>query len=187
MINRFIKKITLLGMVTMLSALLSGCSNHVSIYKDFEPKLSLENFLSGHIVGTGLIEDWRGRVTRQFDFSGDATWQNGICTFKESMSYYDGKVDNRIWTITKINDHYYEGRTADVIGIAKIFVNGNAMNWQYKMDVKVDNSTYRLSFDDWMYLMNNDTLINQNSFKKFGLTVGSLVLVMNKKPTSAST
>jgi hypothetical protein len=184
MINKWMKKISVWGGLFMLSALLSACSNQVNIYKDFQPQLSLENFLNGHIVGTGFIEDWRGRVTRQFDFQGEASWNNGICTFEEQMNYYDGKSDHRTWVIKKINDHYYEGKTEEVIGIAKIFINGNAMNWQYKMDVKVDNSTYRLSFDDWMYLMNNDVLINKNSFKKFGLKVGSLTLVMNKKIAS---
>ncbi len=175
------KKILLAGVVLMLTGLLSACSNSVSMYKDFSPTLSLESFLNGRIVGTGLIEDWRGRVTRQFDFTGEAVWLNHECTFNETMSYYDGHVDHRTWIITKVNDHYYEGKARDVIGVAKIFISGNAMNWQYKMDIKVDNSVYRLSFDDWMYLMNNDTLINKNSFKKFGLTVGSLVLVMHKQ------
>ena len=77
------------------------------------------------------------------------------------MIYYDGEKNHRIWTIQKITDTYYEGQTKDVIGIAKIHVQGNAMNWQYKMDVKVGNSSYRLSFNDWMFLMHNDILINQ--------------------------
>lgn len=183
--SNLIKLIITIGMVMMLNVFLSACSNKVSLYKDFQPTLSLETFLNGDIVGSGFIEDWRGRVTQQFDFSGNATWEDGICTFKEEMHYYNGKIDHRIWTIKKINDHYYEGRTSDVIGVAKIFIQGNAMNWKYKMDVKVNDSVYRLSFDDWMYLMNNNVLINQNSFKKFGITVGSLTLVMNKKSVDA--
>ena len=132
----------------MSTFLFSGCSTDVSYYKDQKPSLNLQQYLQGKIVGSGIIKDWRGRVTKQFDFVAEAAWN--------------------------------EGTTQDVIGTAKIFVDGNAMNWQYKMDIKVDDSTYRIKFDDWMYLMNDNTLINHNTFKKFGITVGTLVLFMHK-------
>lgn len=180
MLNNLLKKIKTLGVLMTASCLISACTNHIDYYKSKEPKLDLQNFLKGKIAGVGLIKDWRGRVTRQFNFVGDATWHKNIGTFQEKMQYEDGQTDHRTWTIKRINNHYYEGTTADVIGIAKIFVEGNAMNWQYKMDVKVDGSTYRLTFDDWMYLMKNDTLINENKFKKLGITVGSLILFMHK-------
>ena len=54
------------------------------------------------------------------------------------------------------------------------------MNWHYKMAVNVNKSKLTLSFDDWMYLLNQDRLINKNQFTKFGLPVGSLTLVMFK-------
>lgn len=174
------KIIQSLGVILMSTCIFSGCSTDVSYYKDQKPTLNLQHYLQGKIVGSGIIKDWRGRVTKQFDFVAQASWNNNICTFKEEMKYYNGQVDHRIWTIKKINDHYYEGTTHDVIGIAKIFVDGNAMNWQYRMDIKVDGSTYRIKFDDWMYLMSNNILINYNTFKKFGITVGTLVLFMHK-------
>jgi hypothetical protein len=180
MFKNSIKIIKNLGALFMSTCLLSACSSEISYYKNQPPELNLQRYLQGKIVGSGIIKDWHGRVTQQFDFSADASWEKDICTFKEEMKYYNGKIDHRTWIIKKINDHYYEGSTAELIGIAKIFVEGNAMNWQYKMDVNVNGSTYRLSFDDWMYLMKNNTLINQNKFKKFGITVGSLVLFMQK-------
>lgn len=174
-------QLIILGVYFMAISLLSGCSSGIEYYKDENPKLDLQNYLDGRIDGSGIIEDWKGNVVKKFDFIADASWKDGVCTLDEHMIYYDDSKDHRIWTIKKINDHYYEGQTKDVIGIAKIHVQGNAMNWQYTMDVKVGNSTYRLNFDDWMFLMHNDVLINKNYFKKFGLTVGSLTLFMHKK------
>jgi hypothetical protein len=176
----FKKIIQSLGVILMSGFIFSGCSTDISYYKNDKPALNLQNYLQGKIIGSGIIKDWRGRVTKQFDFVAEASWNNSICTFKEEMRYYDGQVDHRTWTIKKINDNYYEGTTNDVIGVAKILVDGNAMNWQYRMDIKVDDSIYRIKFDDWMYLMNNNTLINHNTFKKFGITVGTLVLFMHK-------
>jgi len=55
------------------------------------------------------------------------------------------------------------------------------MNWQYTMNIKVDNSTYAINFDDWMFLMDGGRIINRNYFTKFGLNVGELTLFMQKE------
>ena len=179
LILKFINNITrYLGGAIM--CLLVGCSTGVSYYKDKGPKLNLEEYLQGSITGSGIIKDWRGRITRQFDFIAKASWKDNIGTLDENMIYYNGDKDHRIWTIKKINNNLYEGTTADVIGKAIIKVEGNAMNWTYQMNIKVDDSIYKINFNDWMYLMNDGVLINENTFKKFGITVGSLTLFMKK-------
>ena len=38
-----------------------------------------------------------------------------------------------------------------------------------------------LNMDDWMYLVDDDTIINRTSMNKFGLEVGEIVLIMKKK------
>lgn len=55
------------------------------------------------------------------------------------------------------------------------------MNWKYQMNVPVGDKKYKISFDDWMYLMDDGSLINKNTFKKFGFKVGSLTLMMHKE------
>ncbi|WP_035721210.1 DUF3833 domain-containing protein [Francisella sp. W12-1067] len=171
-----------IGAIIMVFGLF-GCSINISDYKEETPKLDLKKYLQGKIVGNGIIQDYKGKVIKKFDFSGDASWDNDTGTFDEHMTYYDGQKDHRIWRIKKISDNYYEGTTDDVIGIAKIYVEGNAMNWQYQMRIPVGDKKYTINFDDWMYLMNDDVLINKNSFKKFGLNVGSLTLFMHKQET----
>ena len=49
------------------------------------------------------------------------------------------------------------------------------------MNIKVDNSTYAINFDDWMFLMDGGRIINRNYFTKFGLNVGELTLFMQKE------
>jgi hypothetical protein len=68
-----------------------------------------------------------------------------------------------------------------VIGKAGIKIAGNAMQWNYVMNVKVDDSTYQINFDDWMFLIDDKHLINRNYFKKFGVKVGELTLYMEKE------
>lgn len=175
-----IKKISLVG-VLMMGLLIGGCSsNSVDMYKNDTPKLSLEQYLNGHIKGQGVVQNWRGKVVTRFAFAGDAHWKDDVGTFDEKMTYYNGDVDTRVWTIKKVSEGHYIGTTPDVIGHADIRVSGNAMNWHYQMNVKVGKSTYKLSFDDWMFLMKDGVLVNLNTFKKFGFSVGHLSLFMQK-------
>ena len=171
----------LLGVcLTIMTILISSCRSNVEYYKEQKPKVDLKNYLNGHIKGTGLIQNWRGNVTERFTFNAQASWKGDIGTLDEHMVYANGRKDHRIWTIKKITDSHYIGTTPEVVGEADIRLSGNAMNWTYTMDVKVDGSTYRLNFDDWMFLTNDGALININKFKKFGITVGSLTLFMHK-------
>ena len=66
-------------------------------------------------------------------------------------------------------------------GFAEGQVNGNAFNWKYKVDLKVDGSTWNVCFDDWMYLMDEDTLINRSSMTKFGVEWGQVTLFFRRQ------
>jgi hypothetical protein len=45
----------------------------------------------------------------------------------------------------------------------------------------VDGSVYEVSFDDWMYLMDEDTLINRSSMSKFGVEWGQVTLFFRRQ------
>jgi len=55
------------------------------------------------------------------------------------------------------------------------------MRWAYRMDLPVGDKTYRITFDDFMFLMNDGVLINRSYLKKFGFTVAELTLFMQKQ------
>lgn len=161
---------------------MASCSNNkINQYANNTPKLDVQNFLNGKISGYGVVEDYSANITRRFNFSGVAKWNGNNGEFDEKIVYSDGKQESRIWSITKLSESSYEATTPDVIGKAVISVAGNAMNWRYTMNIKVDDSIYKINFDDWMYLMPDGQLINRNYFKKFGVTVGELTLFMQKE------
>ena len=162
----------------------SGCTStekKLDYYKGAEPALSLEEYFTGPIKAWGLIQDRSGKVTRRFDVDVVGTWKDGVGTLDETFEYYDGKTDKRVWTITKIDDKTYEGRAGDILNKADGKVEGNAMRWAYQMDLTVDGKTYRMTFDDWMFLMNDGVLINRSYIKKFGITFAELTLFMQKQ------
>lgn len=172
----FKKICSLLSMLGIFS-----CSNtKVSQYHNDKPKLNLQQFIDGKIKGYGLVENRSGIVTRRFEFNGVGYWEGDIGYFDETISYINGDIESRKWKIHRINDNYYEATTPDVINKAKIYVDGNSMNWQYIMKIKVDNKIYNINFDDWMYLIDDQKMINRNYFTKFGINVGQLTLFMEK-------
>ena len=169
--------------ITVLSAflLLSACSGMaVEDFKNGKPELVLEDYFKGRTVAWGIFEDRFGQLRRQFKVTIDGTWDGKILTLDERFKYEDGETDQRIWRITKIGRGNYEGRAADVIGVATGVAAGNALNWQYEMDLKVGDSSLRVSFNDWMFLQSGGVLINRARVSKLGVEIGSVTLFFKK-------
>ena len=168
--------------MSLCGLFIASCSsNKIDQYAKTTPKLDLQTFLNGNIKGYGIVEDYKSNITKRFNFYGNASWNGDEGTFNEKIVYSDGNIESRIWSIHKISTSMYEATTPDVIGKARIKVAGNTMNWQYTMNIKVNDSIYKINFDDWMYLMPDGQLINRNYFKKFGFNVGELTLFMEKE------
>ncbi len=171
-----------LMIISVAMCSLIGCSGmNLKDYKNNQPQLNLQTYLNGNINGYGIVQDRTGNVTRRFDFHGNARWTDNKGIFDEKIIYDNGKVESREWLFVKISESQYEATTNDVIGKAGIKIAGNAMQWNYVMNVKVDDSTYQINFDDWMFLIDDKHLINRNYFKKFGVKVGELTLYMEKE------
>ncbi len=172
------KGVFLMAIMSILTACSGPTLNH---YKGTEPPLDLKAYFNGPIKAWGVVQDRKGHVTRRFDISMVGTWDGDTGTLEEHFDYYDGKTQKRTWTIKKIADNSYEGSADDIIGMATGNLEGNAMRWAYVMDLDVGDKTYRITFDDWMFLMNDGVLINRSYLKKFGITVAELTIFMQKQ------
>ena len=171
--------ITIIGVSIIMFTI--APKKHLDYYKNSSPTFDIKDFFTGKIKGWGVVQDFRGRVTTRFDVDMTGTWNDNIGTLKESFEYYDGKTQRRTWTITKNADGTYKGNADDILGDAQGLQQGSAMNWRYRMDVPVDDKTYRLTFDDWMWQMNDGIVVNRSYMKKFGITVAELTLFMQKQ------
>lgn len=162
--------------------MLSGCtSKSLEQYKSTNPPADIQAYFNGPIKAWGLVQDWRGNVVQRFDVEMVGTWDGDVGTLTEHFTYYDGKKQERIWTIRKRADNRFEGTAPDIIGTATGAQEGSAVRWHYVMDLPVDGTTYRIKFDDWMWAMNDGVLINRSYLKKFGITVAELTLFMQKQ------
>ena len=85
-----------------------------------EPRLIIEEFLSGEVKAWGVLQNRSGKVIRQFkaDLNGD--WDGKKLILDEEFDWDDGEKQKRKWTINKIDEHNYEGTASDVVGKAKV-------------------------------------------------------------------
>tara|TARA_B100000989_G_scaffold83918_1_gene60150 strand:+ start:129 stop:656 length:528 start_codon:yes stop_codon:yes gene_type:complete len=164
--------------------LINGCSNmKLEDYKDKKPVLKLEEYFNGKTIARGVFEDRFGNIKKSFKVFIDGSWNGEILILKEDFIYDDGTKDYREWKLTKDkkNPNYYTGYADGVIGIASGYVSGNAFNWKYAFRLKIGDSRVNVKFDDWMFLQDDDYLVNIAKVKKFGITLGRVILFFEKK------
>ncbi len=162
--------------------LLGGCASmKPADFAKGEPRLTLEEYFTGHTKAWGLFEDRFGKVKRQFTVDIDGTWSGEVLTLNEHFLYNDGETEQRVWTIKKIGPDRYEGTAADVVGIAQGQSAGNALNWNYTLNLKVGDGTMRVDFDDWMFLQPGGVMINRAHVSKWGIEVGSVTLFFDHR------
>lgn len=173
--------------IAVLVFFLAGCSNmNVTDFKDGKPRLVLEEYFDGKTMAVGLFQDRFGTVRRQFVVEIEGTWDGETLTLVEDFDYSDGETERRVWTLKKLDEHRYEGKAEGVVGMASGAAYGNAFNWVYTFDLKVGDGTWRVDFDDWMFLQPGGVMINKAIVSKWGITIGEVTLAFHKNgPYSA--
>jgi hypothetical protein len=60
-------------------------------------------------------------------------------------------------------------------------LHGNALRWQYVLRLDVDGRSWDVDFDDWMYLMDDQVMLNRSVMSKFGVRLGEVILTFRKR------
>lgn len=171
------------ALVSAMIVILPGCSSmKPEDFANTEPKFEIEEYFLGKTTAWGIFEDRFGNLRRQFTVDIDGTMEGKTLVLDERFQYADGETDRRIWRIERIDEHTYEGRADDIIGSATGVVYGNALQWSYDMDLKVGDRSWRVAFNDWMFLQPGGALINRAAVTKWGITLGEVTLFFKKEP-----
>ncbi len=121
--------------------LITNCSNNSDMkpedFKGKEPRLIIENYLSGNVKAWGVLQNRSGKVTRQFSADLVGKWDGKQLILDEKFNWDDGEIQNRQWKITKIDENNYEGTARDVVGKAKGYSYGPAFKFEYVLLVPV--------------------------------------------------
>jgi len=167
--------------VLLVGFTVSCSSEKLDPYAGMKPAFDMQHYFNGPIKAWGIVQDYSGEVVSRFDVVMEGSWVGDTGTLKEDFTYYDGSTQQRIWTIRKKGENLFEGEASDIIGKAEGETRGNAMRWNYTMDLPVKGTTYRVKFADWMWNMHDGVLINRSYIRKFGFTVAELTIFMQKQ------
>ncbi len=174
-------KVYLRYMLLALAFLIAGCSAKIDDYKGTEPKLDIFSYFQGNSQAWGMIQDYSNKQTRRFSVQIRGDVVADTLTLHEDFTYNDGEKQTRVWHIRRLADGSYQGTAGDIIGVAVGHAQGNAFNWNYVMDIKSGGSTYRLTFDDWLFKQDDRHLMNVTSLTKFGVQVARVTLFFEKQ------
>jgi hypothetical protein len=161
---------------------LVGCAGpQVQDYAAERPVLDLAQYFNGTVDAYGVFTDRSGRVVKRFTVVMTCQWDGHNGVLDEAFTYADGSTQRRVWRLTKGANGRYTGRADDVLGEAQGEVAGNAFRWNYTLLLPVDGTTYEVQFDDWMYLMDDRTMLNKATMSKWGVRLGEVTLTFVKR------
>ena len=149
-------------------------------FKGTEPTLNIEKYFEGSVEAWGLLQDRKGKVTRQFKADMFGKFENNILTLEEEFFWTDGEKQMRVWKIKKIDEHNYIGTAPDVVGEAKGFSYGSAFKFEYDLMIPIKGKNIKISFDDWIFKQDDKVAINRAKLTKFGFKVGELTVFFRK-------
>ena len=96
----------------------------------------------------------------------------------EYFNYDSGLKQTREWTLTLHPDGCIAADAPDLRGTGQGRQLGAAVHLQYRIKLPPSAGGHVLDVVDWMYLLDNGTIMNRSQFRKFGIKVAELVATM---------
>ncbi len=168
--------------VLLLVLPLASCTPvTLQTYQNESPKLDMRTFFDGRIDAWGMFQKRSGEVVKRFHVQMDAHSEGDKLILDERFTYNDGTKQRRVWTLTSPSEGVWRGIADDVVGEALGEVQGNTLRWRYTLQLPVDGTVYEVKLDDWMYLIDENTMANRSFMSKFGVEVGQITLFFRKQ------
>jgi hypothetical protein len=150
------------------------------------PQFDLRDHLSGPMQCDGVIFGPTGRVTSRFVARMQGTWTGNVGTLSEVFHYDSGSIQHRAWTLALGNAGNITATAPDVVGTGTGRAEGPGVMLRYRIRLTPEAGGHVLDVVDWMYLLENGTIMNRSQFRKFGIKVAELVATMRKVPDLSS-
>jgi len=189
--NKQISKFKYCLLVIILCNLIASCSTDLDDYqkttyqdsnkKERQEPFDIKTFFDGEVIAWGVVQNYADKVSRRFCVEMVGTWQNNEGLLAEKFYFNDGEISFRDWYLSKKPDGSYEGTASDVVGVAIGKHQGFAFQFKYELSLVVDDKTYQVSMDDWMYQLDEHRVINKTSMSKFGVNVAEITLFFDKE------
>lgn len=149
------------------------------------PTFDIRKVLNGPLLCDGIIYGPTGRVSSRFTARFDAEWNGDTGIMREHFSYDSGTEQHREWRLTVDAKGRITADADDLVGTGTGQQNGSSVRLTYRIKLPEGGGGHELDVVDWMYLLENGTIMNRSQFRKFGIKVGELVATMRPDPAAA--
>lgn len=139
------------------------------------PVFDIRHVLAGPLLSEGVIHGPTGRLAARFVARMQGDWDGTTGRLAEDFHYAGGARQRREWRIVIGEDGAFTATADDIIGIAKGRQVGAAVRLRYRIRLSAASGGHVLDVTDWMYLMENGTIMNRSEMRKFGIRVAELV------------
>lgn len=160
--------------------LLMSCSSSLDDYQGSTPTFDLRQYFTGKVTAWGIVQDYSKQLTRRFCVDIIGTWQGQQGQLHETFYFADGQQQVRVWQLTIHPDGLITGTAGDVVGQASGLQSGAAFNWQYNLQLAVGDNSYEFAIDDWMYMLDQQRVMNRSYMKKFGINLAEISIFFDK-------
>ena len=140
----------------------------------------MRQHLSGPLICEGILYGPLGRVNTRFVGKFHGQWSGNKGHLVEHFTYESGTEQKREWFLTTKNDGTIEAEAPDVIGVGQGMQKGSAVLLNYRLKLEESSGGHELETTDWMYLLENGTIVNRSQMRKFGIKVAELVATIRK-------
>ncbi|MCE6951130.1 DUF3833 domain-containing protein [Cereibacter sphaeroides] len=171
------------GLFGLRDRTLAFAAQRPADYSGKGPALDPRRDLSGPLLCEGVIYGPTGRVTSRFVADMVGRWEGNAGILTERFRYDSGAVDNREWRFQLGNDGTLHAEADDLVGSGVGKAEGSALCLRYRLRLQDDAGGHVLDVIDWMYRLENGTIINRSQFRKFGIKVAELVATLRRIET----
>ena len=172
-----------LGMVWFRERYATFLAQDPADYAGQGPEIDIRRHLNGPIACEGVIYGPTGRVSSRFVAEMEAKWEGDTGVMTEVFRYDSGTVQNREWRLTLGENGRIKAEAPDVIGVGEGRQSGPGVQLKYRIQLPPESGGHVLDATDWMYLIENGSIVNRSQFRKFGIKVAELVATM--RPVNA--
>ncbi|WP_196139934.1 DUF3833 family protein [Aliikangiella sp. G2MR2-5] len=176
--TRFTSRVALL-------LLLTGCQLKPEAYEKNTPKFVFEDFFSGPLCAKGVVKEGNETLIRKFKAAINGYTKDDLVYLDEIFVFDDGEIQTRLWQFSK-QEQGYAGSAGDVVGRAHGNTFGDSFNLKYRLAINIDGESWVISMDDWLHLIDENTLMGTTKMSKWGLDVGRIDIYIERVKTTES-
>lgn len=147
------------------------------------PAFDIRERLNGPLRCEGVIYGPMGRVASRFVAEMHAEWHGDTGRMTEDFRYDDGSEQHRCWDLTVSPDGTIRATAPDIEGTGMGRQAGAGVLLKYRFRLPEASGGHVLDATDWMYLIENGTIMNHSQFRKLGFKVAELVATMRPVPS----